>query len=75
MLLLRAHSPIVIHVADTCTARMPTRLGLGDKTQRNAPTKVTGLTGVTQLAFGGYHTLALHDDGTASSFGFNKYGQ
>ena len=39
------------------------------------PTKVPGLTGVTQLAGGGYHTVALHGDGTVSSFGYDNYGQ
>jgi len=86
LLLLHANSPVVIHIADTCTARVPTRLGLNDTAlwrtsnstywwRRNAPTKVLGLTGVTQLAAGGYHTLALHGDNTVSSFGKNNYGQ
>ena len=73
MLLLRANL-VVIHFADTCTARVPTRLGLGDTTQRTAPTKVPGLTNVTQLAAGS-HSLALHGDGTVSSFGANNNGQ
>jgi len=83
LLLLRANSPIVINVADTCTARVPTRLGLVTITRRrrrgglfyNAPTKVTGLTGVTQVAAGGDNSLALHGDGTVSSFGRNRYGE
>jgi len=75
LLLLRANSPVVIHVADTCTAHVPTRLGLGDMSDRLMPTKVPGLTGVTQLAGGGYHTVALHGDGTVSSFGYDNYGQ
>ena len=48
---------------------------MGDKNWRSAPTKVPGLTGVTQLAGGGYHTVALHGDGTVSAFGWNNYGQ
>jgi len=48
---------------------------MGDKNWRSAPTKVPGLTGVTQLAAGKDHSLALHDDGTVSSFGFGLYGQ
>ena len=75
LLLLRANSPVVIHVADTCTAHVPTRLGLGDMSDRLMPTKVPGLTGVTQLAAGKDHSLALHDDSTVSSFGFGLYGQ
>ena len=51
------------------------RLGLGDTTDRNTPTKVTGLTNVTQLAAGEAHSLVLHDDGTVSSFGRFGYGQ
>ena len=51
------------------------RLGLGDTTNRNTPTKVQGLTNVMQLTAGGYHSLALHGDGTVSSFGSNHFGQ
>ena len=51
------------------------RLGLGDTTNRNTPVKVPGLTNVTQLAAGGAHSLALHSDGTVSSFGYNEVGQ
>jgi len=36
---------------------------------------VTGLTGVTQVAAGGDNSLALHGDGTVSSFGRNRYGE
>ena len=39
------------------------------------PTKVLELTSVMQLTAGRYHSLALHDDGTVSSFGRNNYGQ
>ena len=75
LLLLRANSPVVVHVADTCTARVPTRLGLGDTSDRLTPAKVLGLTGVVQLTAGDDHTLALHGDGTVSAFGRNSYGQ
>jgi len=75
LLLLRAHIPIVIHVADTCTAPVPTRLGLGDKTDRNTPTKMLRLRNATQLAAGTDHSLALHGDSTLSSFGRNTDGQ
>jgi len=75
LLLLRANAPVVIHVADTCTARVPTRLGLFDKGSRYVPTKVLGLTNVTQLTAGDGFSLALHGDGTVSAFGWNNYGQ
>ena len=39
------------------------------------PVKVPGLTNVTQLAAGEYHSLALHGDGTVSAFGRNNGGQ
>jgi len=48
---------------------------LGDLADRKTPTKVQGLNGVTQLTAGVYHSLALHDDGTVSSFGSNFYGR
>ena len=48
---------------------------MGDTTDRTTPTKVLGLTSVKQLTAGGYHSLALHDDGTVSSFGGNNNGQ
>ena len=48
---------------------------MGDTTNRNTPVKVPGLTNVMQLAAGEYHSLALHGDGTVSSFGRNSYGQ
>ena len=48
---------------------------MGDRTDRTTPTKVPRLTDVTQLTAGFYHSLALHDDGTVSSFGSNSFGQ
>ena len=48
---------------------------MGDRTDRTTPTKVPGLTGVKQLTAGGAHSLALHDNGTVSSFGRNYHGQ
>ena len=47
---------------------------MGDTTNRNTPVKVPGLTNMTQLT-AGYHSLALHSDGTVSSFGYNNNGQ
>ena len=37
--------------------------------------QVPSLAGVRQLVAGGYHTLALHEDGSVSAFGANHYGQ
>ena len=48
---------------------------MGDRTGRTTPTKVLGLTGVKQLTAGDEYSLALHDDGTVSSFGLNNNGQ
>ena len=48
---------------------------MGDTTNRNTPTKVTGLANVMQLAAGSAHSLVLHDDGTVSAFGRNFNGQ
>ena len=48
---------------------------MGDTTDRTTPTKVLELTGVKQLTAGFYHSLALHDDGTVSAFGWNSDGQ
>ena len=61
------------------------RLGLGDNdsgelgdgttTTRLAPVQVTGLTGVTQVAGGCHHSLALRSDGTVWAWGGNSAGQ
>ena len=51
------------------------RLGLGHSADRTTPTKVPGLTNVTQLTAGGSYSLALHNDGAVSAFGWNYYGQ
>ena len=48
---------------------------MNDTTDRTTPTKVLVLTGVKQLTAGGFHSLALFDDGSVSSFGSNGYGQ
>ena len=34
-----------------------------------------GLTGVTAIAAGDYHTVALKSDGTVVAWGYNGYGQ
>jgi hypothetical protein len=51
------------------------QLGLGDTTQRNAPTQVTGLAGARQLSLGGFHSMAIGANGTVSIWGDNFYGQ
>ena len=48
---------------------------MGDTTERTTPTKIPGLTGIKQLTAGRDHSLALHDDGTVTSFGRNNNGQ
>eukprot|EP00455_Lapot_gusevi_P027235 TRINITY_DN2881_c0_g1_i8.p1 TRINITY_DN2881_c0_g1~~TRINITY_DN2881_c0_g1_i8.p1 ORF type:complete len:514 (+),score=138.66 TRINITY_DN2881_c0_g1_i8:116-1657(+) len=53
------------------------RLGLGDQSDVWVPTLVSRLahTTVTQVAAGGYHTLALTDGGDVFSFGWLKNGR
>ena len=51
------------------------QLGDGTITERNAPISVPGLSGVTAVACGAYHTIALMSDGTVKTWGFNAYGQ
>ena len=47
----------------------------GTTTQRTTPVQVSGLTGVTAIAVGAYHSLALKSDGTVRAWGYNEYGQ
>ena len=55
--------------------------GLGDGTSgspandKYTPVPVSGLTGVAAIAAGGYHSMALKDDGTVWAWGNNAYGQ
>ncbi|MCC6473301.1 MAG: Ig-like domain repeat protein, partial [Burkholderiales bacterium] len=49
-------------------------LGDGTDAQRNTPVQVFGLGGVSQIAAGSYHTLALKNDGTVWAWGYNNYG-
>ena len=39
------------------------------------PTQVAGLTGITAIAAGTYHSLALKNDGTVWGWGYNGHGQ
>jgi alpha-tubulin suppressor-like RCC1 family protein len=41
----------------------------------NVPVQVSGLAGVVAVAGGAYHSLALKNDGTVWTWGFNMYGQ
>lgn len=52
------------------------QLGYGTAgTNTAAPTQVPGLAGVSAVAAGGNHTLALLKDGTVWTFGYNSFGQ
>jgi alpha-tubulin suppressor-like RCC1 family protein len=49
--------------------------GVPSSTSVKTPTVVPGVSGVVQVAPGGYHTLALLSNGTAISWGYNVEGQ
>jgi alpha-tubulin suppressor-like RCC1 family protein len=53
------------------------QLGDGDDTLTNkySPVQVSGLTGVSAISLGEYHSLALKTDGTVWAWGQNWYGQ
>ena len=51
------------------------RLGVGDQTQKNVPTLVSGGLKFRQISSGGAHTCALTVDGTAYCWGLNSRGQ
>lgn len=51
------------------------QLGSGDFTDRNAPGQISNFTGVIAIAGGGYHSLALKNDGTVWAWGWNSRGQ
>ena len=55
---------------------------LGDGTTSTAspfgkttPVQVSGLTGVTAIAAGSFHSMAIKSDGTVWAWGFNGFGQ
>jgi hypothetical protein len=50
-------------------------LGNGTNTDSNVPVPVSGLSGITAIAGGGYHSLALKNDWTVWAWGYNEYGQ
>ncbi len=51
------------------------QLGDGTPTYRATPTLVPGLSGVTAIAAGRWHTCAVAAGGTVQCWGDNKYGQ
>jgi alpha-tubulin suppressor-like RCC1 family protein len=51
------------------------QLGDGINTDSNVPVQVLNLSGITAIAGGGDHSLALKQDGTVWAWGWNGYGQ
>jgi hypothetical protein len=51
------------------------QLGDGTTTSRKSPSQVNGLSGIADLAGGGYHSLALACDGGVWGWGANAAGQ
>ena len=51
------------------------QLGDGSTTQRNSPRQVPGLSSITRVDCGYYHTLALGSDGSVWAWGRNSNGQ
>ena len=49
--------------------------GSANKTVHLTPEQVPGLSGITQVATDGFHTLALRSDGTVWSWGTNDHGE
>ncbi len=50
-------------------------IAFGNTTDTNSPFLVSSLSGITAIAAGDQHSLALHADGTLWSWGFNGAGQ
>src|SRR5713226_4570780 len=51
------------------------QLGNGTNTDSNTPVQTSGITGVTAIAGGEQHSLALKTDGTVWGWGNNTIGQ
>ena len=51
------------------------RLGLGDKNNRNIPTKIKGITGIKNISAGDSSSLAVKNDGTVYGWGYGSDGQ
>ena len=51
------------------------QLGDGTTTGKSSPVQVSGLTGITAIAAGWGHTVALKNDGTVWAWGDNHFGQ
>lgn len=51
------------------------QLGTGQTGDSTVPRLSTGTAGVTKLSGGGFHTVALAKNGTASGWGWGTYGQ
>jgi alpha-tubulin suppressor-like RCC1 family protein len=51
------------------------QLGDGTTTSRSTAVAVSGITGCTAIAGGGYHSMFLLSDGNVKSVGYNNYGQ
>src|SRR6266478_2923525 len=50
-------------------------LGNGTNTTSNTPVQTSGITGVTAIAGGGFHSLALKSDGAVWAWGYNGDGE
>ncbi len=51
------------------------QLGTGTTANRSSPALVPGMSGVTAVSGGVFHSLALKADGTVWAWGWNAYGQ
>ncbi len=58
-----------------CGSNIVGQLGDGTTTNKNIPVAVSGLTGITAMAAGGYHALFLKNDSTVWACGDNSYRQ
>ncbi len=47
----------------------------GEVYNSKIPVKISGLSGMIEVAAGGYHSMALAGGGTVKAWGFNNYGQ